>query len=198
MPGFSVFRQEPGEGDEAFAGTKGIYADPNYAKDAEVATFVFSRSLLYAGWSSAQQIPTPRSSTTPQIQLDVVVTPKSGSPVVANLEQQDFTVVDNKVAQPIKAFKAISAKQEPVNVILVVDAVNTSFTNIGYERGQISNFLKANGGHLAYPTKLAIRDRYRHQDVAGFLDGRQWNRRCLREVRHRSAEYHALDGSLWG
>jgi len=111
--------------------------------------------LASIGGSCAQQPPAQRSSTTPQIQLDVVVTPKSGPPV-ANLEQQDFTVVDNKAAQPITAFKAISAKQEPVNVILVVDAVNTSFTNISYERGQISNFLKANGGHLAYPTKLAI------------------------------------------
>ncbi len=120
-----------------------------------VAAFgVFAAAV--AAWSSAQQIPTPRSSTTPQIQLDVVVTPKSGSPAVANLEQQDFTVVDNKVAQPITAFKAIVAKQEPVDVIVVVDAVNTSYTNIGYERGQIANFLKANGGHLAYPTKLAI------------------------------------------
>lgn len=113
-------------------------------------------AVAAAGWGSAQQIPATRSSTTPQIQLDVVVTPKSGSPVVGNLVQQDFTVVDNKVAQPIKAFKAISVKQEPVNVILVVDAVNTSFTTIGYERGQIDNFLKANGGHLAYPTKLAV------------------------------------------
>ena len=125
---------------------------PNMRKFAAFGVF----AVAAVGWSSAQTIPAPRSSTTPQIQLDVVVTPKSGSPAVANLEQQDFTVVDNKVAQPIKAFKAISARQEPVDVILVVDAVNTSFTNIGYERGQISNFLKANGGHLAYPTKLAI------------------------------------------
>ncbi len=125
---------------------------PNMWKVATLGVF----AAAVAGWSSAQQLPTPHSSTTPQIQLDVVVTPKAGSPAVANLTQQDFTVVDNKVAQPIAAFKAISAKQEPVDVILVVDAVNTSYTNMGYERGQISNFLKANGGHLAYPTKLAI------------------------------------------
>ena len=120
----------------------------------EFATFVVF-AVGVAGWSSAQEIPTPHSPTTPEILLDVVVTPKSGPPV-ANLAQSDFTVIDNKVAQPIKAFKAISAKQEPVDVILVVDAVNTSYTNLGYERGEISNFLKANGGHLAYPTKLAI------------------------------------------
>ncbi len=125
---------------------------PNTRKFATFAVF----AVAAAGWSSAQENPTPHSSTAPQIQLDVVVTPKSGSLVVANLEQQDFTVVDNKVAQPIRAFKAISAKQEPVDVILVVDAVNTSYTNIAFERGEISNFLKANGGHLAYPTKLAI------------------------------------------
>jgi VWFA-related protein len=112
-------------------------------------------ALVCAGGSFAQEIPTPHNSTTPQIQLDVVVTPKSGPPV-ANLAQSDFTVIDNKVAQPIKAFKAISARQKPVNVILVVDAVNTSYSNMGYERSQITVFLKANGGQLAQPTALAI------------------------------------------
>jgi VWFA-related protein len=129
----------------------GLQMTPRPRKFIPLAVF----TLVCAGGSSAQQIPAPRNSTPVPIQLDVVVAPKAGSPV-ANLVQQDFTVVDNKVTQPITAFKAISAKQEPVNVILVVDAVNTSFTNIGYERGQIANFLKANGGRLAYPTKLAI------------------------------------------
>jgi VWFA-related protein len=112
-------------------------------------------ALVCGGRSSGQEIPKARSSATPQIQLDVVVTPKSGPPV-AGLGQQDFTVNDNKVGQPIKGFRAISAKQEPVNVILVVDAVNTSYSTIAYERGQITNFLKANGGQLAQPMALAI------------------------------------------
>ena len=143
------------EDDEAILGTKGIYADRSFSRRRNFISFV-ALSLVVAGATSAQEIPTPRSSATPQIQLDVVVTAKPGTPPVANLEQKDFTILDNKVAQPITAFKTITSKQEPVDVILVVDAVNTSFTNIGYERGQISSFLKANGGNLAHPTELAI------------------------------------------
>lgn len=87
--------------------------------------------------------------------LDTVVTPKSGLPV-GGLQQSDFTILDNKVTQPIKSFQAFSGSQEPVEVVLLVDAVNTDYMRISYERQQIDNFLRANGGHLAHPTSLAI------------------------------------------
>jgi len=107
------------------------------------------------GAAFAQQISTPRNSMTAQIHLDVVVTPKSGEPV-GGLQQQDFTVLDNKSSQPITSFRAVSANQEPVEVILVIDAVNTSYQGIAYERVEISKFLKTNGGHLAHPTTMVI------------------------------------------
>lgn len=89
------------------------------------------------------------------ITLDVVVTPKSGQPVTG-LQQQDFTLLDNKAAQPIISFQAIDGRQAPIEVILVVDAVNTGQQNVAYEREQIEKFLRADGGHLAYPTTLAV------------------------------------------
>ena len=116
--------------------------------------------LVYAGAGSAQQIPAPRHSEPVPIQLDVVVTPKSGSPPVGNLVQQDFTVVDNKVAQPITAFKAISAKQEPVNVVVVVDAVNTSFTSIGYEARADRELSEGEWRTPGVSDKARDRDRY--------------------------------------
>jgi VWFA-related protein len=98
------------------------------------------------------------SSTFPgdgQIHLDVVVTPKSGPPVSA-LQQQDFAVLDNKVPQTILAFKAVHGREAPIEVVLVLDDVNTGFANVAYERSQIDKFLRTDGGRLAHPMTLAF------------------------------------------
>jgi VWFA-related protein len=114
--------------------------------------------LLFGAMSSAgvlfgQQNPTPPATST--IDIDVVVTAKSGPPV-ANLQQQDFSILDNKIPQPITSFRAYSGSQAPVQVILVVDAVNAPYERIAYEREEIDKFLHATGGRLAHPTKLAF------------------------------------------
>jgi VWFA-related protein len=105
----------------------------------------------------AQQVtPLAQPAAGPQkIYLDVVVSPKGGAPV-AKLGQQDFTVFDNKAPQTITSFRALGGEAAPVEVILVIDAVNTSYQTVAYERGEIDKFLRANGGHLAYPTTLVI------------------------------------------
>jgi VWFA-related protein len=90
-----------------------------------------------------------------KIYLDVVVSPKSG-PLVSGLQQQDFTLLDNKSPAPITSFKAMTSKQSPVDVLLVVDAVNTSYSVISYERAQIDKLLLANEGHIVNPTALAV------------------------------------------
>ncbi len=102
-----------------------------------------------------QQIPAPPPPQDGQIHLDVVVTPKSGPPV-AGLEQKDFTITDNKAPAAITSFRAFSGPDAPVEVILFIDAVNVGYQTIAYERGQIDKFLRANGGKLAHPVKLAI------------------------------------------
>jgi VWFA-related protein len=103
----------------------------------------------------AQQDGPPAQRGPGRIFLDVVVTPKSGPPV-SGLQQQDFTLLDNKVPQTITSFQAFDARQAPIEVILVVDAVNTGYQSIAYERNQIDKFLRADGGSLAHPTALAI------------------------------------------
>jgi VWFA-related protein len=90
-----------------------------------------------------------------KICLDVVVTPKSGPPV-AGLQQQDFTLLDNKAPQTITSFQALQGSTAPAEVIVVVDAVNMPYEKIPYERDQIDKFLHANGGRLAYPTVVAF------------------------------------------
>jgi len=91
--------------------------------------------------------------------LDVVVTDKSGKPV-SGLEQRDFTLLDNKQPQKILSFEAIQASAHaadpPVEVVLLVDEVNTGFTNVSVERTQIEKFLVRDGGELARPVSLAF------------------------------------------
>lgn len=94
-------------------------------------------------------------STTGGISLDVVVTPKSGKPI-AGLTEQEFTVLDNKVPQKITSFRALGGGAGAVEMILVIDSVNTTYTSVAYERSEIDRFFAVNGGHLAFPTQLAI------------------------------------------
>ncbi len=93
-----------------------------------------------------------------KIVLDVVVGPKSGKSEgsTGGLQQGDFTVLDNKVPRAITLFRPLTGTEAPIEVILLVDAVNTNYENIAFERQQIEKFLKADAGHLALPTALAV------------------------------------------
>jgi hypothetical protein len=77
---------------------------------------------------------------------------------VSGLQQQDFTLLDNKVPQNIASFRAVegSRSQAPVRVIVLIDAINADYHTIAFERGEIDKFLRANAGHLAYPTTLVF------------------------------------------
>ena len=99
----------------------------------------------------------PGTSAAPpnRITLDVVVSSKNGEPV-SGLTQQDFAVSDNKSPQTITSFRALSGQDQPIEVILLIDAVNTGYSTVAYERAQIDRFLQANGGALLYPTQLAV------------------------------------------
>jgi VWFA-related protein len=97
----------------------------------------------------------PAAAASNRIFLDVVVTPKSGPPV-AGLQQGDFTVLDNKVAQPIRTFAALGGPQAPIEVVLLIDSVNVSYRDLGYERDQIDRLLRANNGRLEHPTSLVL------------------------------------------
>ena len=103
--------------------------------------------------SARQDNPLPQADDG-KIYLDVVVTAKSG-PAVAGLQQQDFTLLDNKTPQPILSFQAVRGREAPVEIVLVIDDVNTGLEIISYERSQIDKFLRSDGGRLAHPIALA-------------------------------------------
>jgi VWFA-related protein len=110
--------------------------------------------LLFAASSLSQQSE-PTKSTPGKMTLDVVVTPKSGHPV-GDLQQQDFTLLDNKAPASLKSFKAVSGREAPIEVVLVIDAVNTGIQNLGYGRQQVSKFLRSESGPLAYPMAIVF------------------------------------------
>ncbi|MGB8847896.1 MAG: VWA domain-containing protein, partial [Terracidiphilus sp.] len=89
------------------------------------------------------------------IRLDVAVDTKSGQPA-PNLRQQDFTVLDNKIPRPVTYFKIKGAADEPVHVVILVDAVNIPYQMVAWSRQEVEKFLKANEGKLTYPTSIAV------------------------------------------
>ena len=102
----------------------------------------------------------PSSSADRQITLDVQVRDKSGTPV-RGLQKQDFTILDDKQPKNIVSFQAVdgsasAAADPPVEVVLVVDAVNTGFQAVTFERTELKKFLLQNDGKLAVPTSLVI------------------------------------------
>ncbi len=115
----------------------------------------FLVALLIGAAVSAQQNNPPAQPNNGRIYLDVVVTPKSGPPV-ADLQQQDFTLLDNNVPQTITSFKDVNGRQAPMEIVLVIDAVNTTYLNVTYERTEADKFLRAEEGRLAYPVALAF------------------------------------------
>jgi len=107
------------------------------------------------------------------IALDVVVNDKSGKPV-AGLQEKDFQILDDKRPQPILSFQAMSGGSEPVNILIVVDAVNVGFERIGYERDQIRRFLLQNDGKLPRPVSIAVlSDSGLRMGPEGSSDGRR-------------------------
>jgi VWFA-related protein len=110
--------------------------------------------LLCTAQISGRQYHSPTFSGDGKVHLDVVVTAKSGPPV-SGLGEQDFTVLDNKVPQTITSFEAVEGRQDPMEVVLLIDAVNFGSRDVAIVREGINRFLKADGGHLVHPTTIA-------------------------------------------
>src|SRR5208282_5534368 len=94
-----------------------------------IRRLLFLAALLLAPAVSAQQSAAPTEPRNGRIYLDVVVTQKSGPPV-SDLQQQDFTILDNKVPQTITSFQAMDGRQAPIEVVVVVDAVNADYHTV--------------------------------------------------------------------
>ena len=94
-----------------------------------------------------------------RVTLDVVVTDKSGNPV-PGLQEQDFTIFDNKRPQPAASFRAVAqgSKEDapPLRVVFVIDEVNIPFRAMANARQQLEKYLRQDGGQLPVPMSLVI------------------------------------------
>ena len=101
--------------------------------------------------------PSLESGASRRVTLDVVVTDKNRTPVFG-LQQADFALLDDKQPQAILSFEAhggaSTAQQTPVQVVLVVDAVNIDYTALSYERIELDKFLRQAEGMLPLPASL--------------------------------------------
>src|SRR5580704_6511557 len=107
---------------------------------------------------SAQSAPATAPAADHRIWLDVVVTDKSGNPI-PGLQQADFKILDSKQPANILSFSATDANSRAANslqVIFLVDAVNTGAQSMSYERDQLEKFLREDGGKLELPTSLVL------------------------------------------
>lgn len=84
----------------------------------------------------------------------MVVNDSSGAPIT-NLQQQDFTILDNKRPQTIVSFEPPSANKA-ADVVIVLDAVNIAFTRLAFAREQLEKFLRQDEGRLSYPVALGV------------------------------------------
>lgn len=91
------------------------------------------------------------------IKLDVVVMDEAGK-LVSGLDPQDFTLLENGQPQKILSFHAfdgISGKPDSsVQVIFLIDTLDTPPILALHERGEVARFLQQNDGHLTHPTSI--------------------------------------------
>jgi VWFA-related protein len=114
----------------------------------------FLLAILGAGSASAQSA-APAAPANGLIVLDVVVSPKSGA-AEGGLQQQDFKVLDNGKPQAITSFQALKGRNASVEVVVVLDSVNTEIQTVEYARSELEKFLRAEGGRLAFPLSIAV------------------------------------------
>jgi len=118
--------------------------------------------IIFSIFAAPQQSPTQSPASTPQasrgISIDVVVTNKSGK-AIPGLQQQDFALLDDKQTQPIVSFQAFDGtgtSSPPQQAIFLIDAVNTGYQSVEFERQQLQKYLQQNASGLPLPTSLVV------------------------------------------
>jgi VWFA-related protein len=100
--------------------------------------------------------------------LDVTVLDKKGDPVVTGLSKDDFTITEDKKPERIFSFEAPEshvmganagddnpAGNAPVTII-VLDLLNSSFSDFAYIRDEVKKFLDTEPAQLTAPAELMV------------------------------------------
>ena len=163
-----------------------------------ISSYLFCSTVL--AFAQAAAVPAPAADG--RITLDVVVNDKSGTPV-AGLQQQDFTLFDNKLPRTIRSFEA-AGQSTPADagceIVLVIDSVNTAFSRVAYGREQIIKVLRQDGGRLSRPVSIDFfSDAGLDIQPAASLDGNalvtylNQHETALRSVRRSAGLYGAVE-----
>jgi VWFA-related protein len=94
---------------------------------------------------------------TQNVTIDVTVSDKSGKPV-RGLQERNFTLLDDKQTKNLTSVRAVDLNAgmpaPPIEIVLVIDAVNADVMKAEHQREGVRKFLQANGGKLALPVSL--------------------------------------------
>jgi VWFA-related protein len=132
----------------------GTAESPSMISNTRTIRF-FCASLLATTTAFAQQQAHPAAAkTNATFHLDVVVDDRSGKPT-AGLTEHDFTLLDNASAQSLTSFRAVT-NDTSSQVIILIDAVNTPYIAVGYQRQEILKYLRMQDGVLKHPTTFAV------------------------------------------
>ncbi|WP_109487651.1 VWA domain-containing protein [Occallatibacter savannae] len=122
--------------------------------------FILFSSVFAVSHAQPSSPATADSRQQKPIFVDVVVTDATHKPV-ADLEPFDFSVLDENHPQKLMGFRRTDGKagskiDPPVEVIVVLDAVNLPYQWVTRLRLELAKFLRADGGRLAQPTSIYL------------------------------------------
>jgi len=104
-----------------------------------------------------QRTPEPeaaRQQLDRRITLDIQVTDSAGK-LIGGLNANDFTLLDQGEPRPPASLQEIrGGDSQPAEAVLVVDAMNATFEDVGIIRQGVDAFLRQDGGHL--PLRVSI------------------------------------------
>jgi VWFA-related protein len=124
--------------------------------------------------------------------LDVVVKDKKGH-IVTGLKKEDFTVLEDKKPQAIRTFETPAAHEMPVATagkaivtsaadlpkigdapitLLVLDELNTQFSDMAYARDELKKYLLAQPEVLKQPTALLVASNTKFQLLHDYTQNR--------------------------
>ena len=164
-------------------------------RSLKALTAVLMAVLLPATSLPAQQAPAPDIKVSVRlVTLDVVVTDKKGN-LVTNLNRDDFHVYEDAQPQAIRTFEPPSAHLMPQShdgkpqmvvtssadlpkighapvTILVLDELNTAFSDMSFARQSLEKYLRAQPEILNQPTALLVANNTKFQLLQDYTQKR--------------------------
>ena len=164
-------------------------------RSLDALTAVLMAVLLPVTSMPAQQAPSPDIKVSVRlVTLDVVVTDKKGN-LVTNLNRDDFHVFEDAQPQVIRTFEPPSAHLMPQSpdgkpqvvvtssadlpkignapvTILVLDELNTAFSDMSFARQSLEKYLRAQPEILNQPTALLVANNTKFQLLQDYTQKR--------------------------